>query len=71
MLAYRRVQPKVKALCAKYGVPYVQEGVFTRFRKMLAVAVGDRVMPRGKTTRAASARSAAGPLEADLEPAPC
>lgn len=55
MLAYRRVQPKVKALCEKYGVPYLQEGVFTRFRKMLAVAVGDRSMPRGKTARATSA----------------
>jgi fatty acid desaturase len=66
MLAYRRVQPKVKALCEKYGVPYVQEGVFTRFRKMLAVAVGDRVMPRGKTTRASAAS-----LAAELEPASC
>lgn len=52
MLAYRRVQPKVKALCDKHGVPYVQESVFTRFRKMLAVAVGERAMPRATTKRA-------------------
>jgi fatty acid desaturase len=44
MLRYREVQPKVKALCEKYGVPYVQESVFTRIRKMLAVAVGKTSM---------------------------
>lgn len=40
MLRYREVQPKLKALCAKYGVPYVQESVFARVKKMAAVAVG-------------------------------
>jgi fatty acid desaturase len=44
MLRYREVQPKVKALCEKYGIPYVQESVFTRIRKMLAVAVGKTSM---------------------------
>ena len=50
MRAYQRVQPKVKALCAKYGVPYVQESVLTRFKKMLDVAVGRTSMLRGKTS---------------------
>ena len=41
-----RVQPKVKALCEKYGIPYVQESVFTRAKKMVAVAVGRASMKR-------------------------
>ncbi len=40
MLRYREVQPRVRALCEQYGIPYVQESVFTRLRKMLDVAVG-------------------------------
>ncbi len=44
MLRYREVQPKVKALCAKYGIPYIQEGVFTRLKKTLDVAVGKASM---------------------------
>jgi fatty acid desaturase len=46
MLRYRELQPKVKALCAKYGIPYVQESVVTRVKKMLAVAVGSASMRR-------------------------
>jgi fatty acid desaturase len=46
MLAYRRVQPKVEALCARYGVPYVQEPVSRRFRKMARVFVGTARMRR-------------------------
>lgn len=46
MLRYREVQPKVKALCARHGVPYVQQGVFTRLGKMLEVAVGKTSMRR-------------------------
>jgi fatty acid desaturase len=40
MLAYRRVQPKVEALCARFGVPYLQEPVTTRFAKMSRIFVG-------------------------------
>jgi fatty acid desaturase len=40
MLAYRRVQPKVEALCARFGVPYLQEPVTTRFAKMTRIFVG-------------------------------
>ena len=40
MLAYRRVQPKVRALCARFGVPYLQEPVTRRFAKMARVFVG-------------------------------
>lgn len=46
MLQYQRVQPKVLALCQKYGIPYVQESVWTRLRKMVDVAVGKKSMRR-------------------------
>lgn len=45
-LKYRAAQPKVKALCEKYGLPYVEENVFARFRKMVHVAVGKTSMLR-------------------------
>ncbi len=46
MLRYRQMQPAVKALCEKHNVPYLQESVVTRIRKMLAVAVGAASMKR-------------------------
>ncbi|WP_224249220.1 fatty acid desaturase family protein [Hyalangium gracile] len=46
MLKYREAQPKVRALCEKYGVPYVQESVWTRVRKMVDVVVGKASMRR-------------------------
>jgi fatty acid desaturase len=46
MLAYRRVQPQVKALCERYGVPYVQEPVTTRFAKMTSIFIGNSRMRR-------------------------
>jgi len=46
MHRYRELQPKVKALCAKYGIPYIQESVFRRARKMIDVTVGQATMMR-------------------------
>jgi fatty acid desaturase len=46
MLQYQRMQPRVKALCEKYGLPYVQEGVGARFVRMARVFVGDAKMRR-------------------------
>jgi fatty acid desaturase len=45
MLAYRRLQPKVAALCAQHGVPYIQEPVGRRFAKMARIFVGRARMP--------------------------
>ncbi len=45
MLAYRRAQPKVAALCARHGVPYLQEPVTRRFAKMARIFVGTARMP--------------------------
>lgn len=51
-LQYQRLQPKVKALCEKFGVPYRQETVTERVKKLLAIAIGDaRMNARGAMTR--------------------
>jgi fatty acid desaturase len=63
MLAYRRVQPKVEALCARYGVPYVQEPVIRRFRKMARVFVGtDRMRRVGRQAVEDSGRWTPAPV---------
>lgn len=41
---YQRVQPRVKALCEKYGVPYVQEPLWRRVQQLWGIAVGTRSM---------------------------
>ncbi len=47
MLQYRKLQPKVRALCEKHGLPYVQESVWRRFAKMAEIFVGKKTMKRG------------------------
>lgn len=44
MLKYQQIQPRIKEICEKYNIPYVQESIFVRFRKMLEVAVGKTSM---------------------------
>jgi fatty acid desaturase len=46
MRALQRVQPRVKALCERFGVPYVQQSVFARFGKMVRVFTGEETMRR-------------------------
>jgi fatty acid desaturase len=46
MLQYQRMQPRVKAICEKHGIPYVQESVFTRVRKTVDIMVGKATHPR-------------------------
>lgn len=46
MHTYRELQPKVEAVCRKYGVPYVSEGLGQRVRKMLRLMVGQASMRR-------------------------
>jgi fatty acid desaturase len=43
---YQRLQPRVKAVCEKYGVPYRQESVFARLKKMVAISTGRADMQR-------------------------
>mmetsp|Transcript_10360 Transcript_10360/g.24355 ORF Transcript_10360/g.24355 Transcript_10360/m.24355 type:complete len:480 (-) Transcript_10360:53-1492(-) len=44
MLSYQRMAPEIKATCEKYGVPYIQENVFTRLHKTLEIGVGTKSM---------------------------
>ena len=44
MLQYQKAQPQLKAICEKYGVPYVQENVFERLRKTVDIMVGKTSM---------------------------
>lgn len=57
-LQYQRLQPKVKALCEKFGVPYRQETVGKRVKKLVAIVIGDaRMHVRGAMTRKKLAQS--------------
>ena len=44
MRAYQKAQPEVAEICEKHNVPYVQEGAFTRLRKLVEVMVGKTTM---------------------------
>jgi len=57
-----RIQPKVKALCARFGLPYVQEPVWKRFRRLADVVVGNTAMRRATrgNARRGDETSAAG-----------
>ncbi len=46
MLKYRQAAPRLKAICAKHGVPYIEENVFRRFRRLWAILMGDAEMRR-------------------------
>ena len=41
---YQKVQPKVKALCEKHNIPYIQESVFKRLLKAVDIMVGKTSM---------------------------
>ncbi|WP_299493073.1 fatty acid desaturase [uncultured Shewanella sp.] len=46
MRQYKLIQPKIRATCEKYNVPYVQENVWCRFIKMVHIATGKQKMRR-------------------------
>jgi len=46
MLKYRQAVPKLKAICLKYGVPYIEQSVFKRFGKRWSIMMGDTDMRR-------------------------
>ena len=46
---YQRIQPKVKAVCERHGVPYVQEPLHKRVRQLMGVMLGTRKMLRSET----------------------
>jgi fatty acid desaturase len=43
---YQKLAPKVKAVCEKHGIPYVQESVFKRVGQLVGIIVGKRTMKR-------------------------
>ena len=53
LLKYRQAAPRMKAICKKHGVPYIEESVFKRFGKLWTILMGDSDMLR-----------AAGPIKA-------
>jgi len=50
MLQYQRGAPKLKAICEKHGVPYIQENVLERLRKTVDIMVGRTTMREFPTT---------------------
>ena len=44
MLSYQKPMPKVKLLCKKHNIPYVQENVFIRLKKTIDSMVGKTTM---------------------------
>ena len=45
-LKYREFQPQVKAICAQYGVPYLEDTLLSRVRKLLRLISGEVSMKR-------------------------
>ncbi len=43
---YRQAAPRVRAICERHGVPYVEETVFQRGRRLLSIMLGDKSMRR-------------------------
>jgi len=50
MRQYRLIQPEVRALCLKHGLPYVQQSILLRLRKTIAIALGDARQRREELT---------------------
>ena len=46
MLKYRQAAPRLRAICAKHGVPYIEDSVFRRFAKLWAIMTGRTDMRR-------------------------
>mmetsp|Transcript_33944 Transcript_33944/g.44786 ORF Transcript_33944/g.44786 Transcript_33944/m.44786 type:complete len:475 (-) Transcript_33944:1093-2517(-) len=72
MLQYQKAQPKLKAICEKHGVPYVQENVFERLRKTVDIMVGKSSMmefptrlepEKDKATRGVTWKSTNGAID--------
>ena len=46
MLQYRIAMPKIKKICKKYNIPYVQENVFIRLKKTVDIMTGEKSMKK-------------------------
>jgi fatty acid desaturase len=50
--AYARIQPEVKAVCERHGVPYVQESLGSRIVKLVDIMIGRKSMRRAQPPHA-------------------
>lgn len=62
MLKYQQIQPQVRAICEKYGLPYAQESVWKRARRLVDIMVGKTSMKRA--TRVTPVRAGGPSAEA-------
>lgn len=46
MRMYQKIQPEVREICERHGVPYVQESVWIRLRKTVEIMIGRTSMRR-------------------------
>ena len=46
LLGQEKAAPRVREICERHGVQYIQESVWTRLRKTVAVMTGDASMKR-------------------------
>ena len=46
MLQYRIAMPKIKKICEKYEIPYIQENVFIRLKKTIDIMTGQKSMKK-------------------------
>lgn len=69
MLQYQKAHPKVKAICEKHGVPYVQEPVLKRVKKLVDVMVGKTSMKWWNTETNTPSDSYTPPSRAAAAPA--
>ncbi|MFO0951911.1 MAG: fatty acid desaturase [Isosphaeraceae bacterium] len=49
LLKYQQAQPRLKAICDRHGVPYVQQGVFQRLGQLIRIMTGATSMPWAAT----------------------
>jgi len=46
LLKYQQAAPRLKEICRRHGVPYIEESVFRRFGKTWSILLGDSSMRR-------------------------
>ena len=56
LLKYRQAAPRMKEICRRHGVPYIEESVFKRFAKLWSILMGDTSMLRTARQVASAAR---------------
>jgi fatty acid desaturase len=62
LLKYQQAAPRLKAICRRHGVPYLEQSVFKRFQKTWAVLMGDSTMPHTLTRASVPAAESASPI---------